>query len=31
VAGLVGLINSFRMLCLPDPQSSGSVEGLAVG
>jgi EmrB/QacA subfamily drug resistance transporter len=31
LAGLVGLINSFRMLRLPDPQSSGSAEGLALG
>jgi hypothetical protein len=31
LAGLLGLINSFRMLRLPDPQSSGSVEGLALG
>jgi EmrB/QacA subfamily drug resistance transporter len=31
LAGLVGLINSFRMLRLPDPESSGSAEGLALG
>jgi EmrB/QacA subfamily drug resistance transporter len=31
LAGLAGLINSFRMLRLPDPESSGSAEGLALG
>jgi hypothetical protein len=31
LAGALGLINSFRMLRLPDPQSSGSVEGMALG
>ena len=31
VAGLLGLITSFRMMRLPDPESSGSVEGMALG
>ena len=31
LAGLVGLLNSFRMMRLPDPESSGSVEGAAFG
>ncbi len=31
LAGLVGLVNSFRMVRLPDPEPSGSVEGLALG
>ena len=31
LAGILGLINSFRMMRLPDPESSGSVEGLALG
>ncbi len=31
LAGLVGLFNSFRMMRLPDPKPSGSVEGLALG
>jgi hypothetical protein len=31
LAGLVGLLNSFRMMRLPDPTPSSAVEGLAVG
>jgi EmrB/QacA subfamily drug resistance transporter len=31
LAGLVGLFNSFRMMRLPDPTPSGSVEGVALG
>ena len=31
LAGLAGLANSYRMLRLPDPKPSGSVEGLALG
>ena len=31
LAGLLGLFNSFRMLRLPEPKASGSVEGLALG
>jgi MFS family permease len=31
LAGLVGLFNSFRMLRLPDPEPSGSMEGMALG
>jgi EmrB/QacA subfamily drug resistance transporter len=31
LAGLVGLLNSFRMMRLPDPEPSGSVEGMALG
>jgi EmrB/QacA subfamily drug resistance transporter len=31
LAGLVGLLNSFRMMRLPDPMPSGSVEGMAFG
>ena len=31
LAGLLGLFNSFRMLRLPDPKPSGSVEGMALG
>jgi EmrB/QacA subfamily drug resistance transporter len=31
LAGLLGLVNSFRMMRLPDPTPSGSVEGMALG
>ena len=31
LAGLVGLFNAFRMLRLPEPEPSGSVEGMALG
>jgi EmrB/QacA subfamily drug resistance transporter len=31
LAGLIGLFNAFRMMRLPDPQPSGSVEGMALG
>jgi EmrB/QacA subfamily drug resistance transporter len=31
LAGLLGFLNSFRMMRLPDPESSGSVEGRALG
>ena len=31
LAGLVGLWNSFRMMRLPDPAPSRSVEGSALG
>jgi EmrB/QacA subfamily drug resistance transporter len=31
LAGLVGLFNSFRMVRLPDPEPSGSIEGMALG
>ena len=31
LAGLVGLFNSFRMMRLPDPVSSGSAEGMVIG
>jgi EmrB/QacA subfamily drug resistance transporter len=31
LAALVGLFNSFRMMRLPDPKPSGSVEGMSVG
>jgi EmrB/QacA subfamily drug resistance transporter len=31
LAALVGLFNSFRMMRLPDPAPSGSVEGMAFG
>ena len=31
LAGLVGLFMSFRMMRLPDPVSSGSAEGIALG
>jgi Na+/melibiose symporter-like transporter len=31
LAGLLGLLNSFRMMRLPDPTPSGSVEGMALG
>jgi predicted MFS family arabinose efflux permease len=31
LAGIVGLFNSFRMMRLPDPTPSGSVEGMALG
>jgi len=30
LAGLLGLVNSFRMMRLPDPEPSGS-EGIALG
>ena len=31
LAGLIGLGNSFRMMRLPDPTPSSSVEGTALG
>jgi EmrB/QacA subfamily drug resistance transporter len=31
LAGLVGLFNSFRMMRLPEPQPSASIEGMALG
>jgi hypothetical protein len=31
LAGLVGIFNSFRMMRLPDPVSTSSVEGMALG
>jgi hypothetical protein len=31
LAGLVGLLNSFRMMRLPDPTPSSAVEGMALG
>jgi MFS family permease len=31
LAGLLGLVNSFRMMKLPDPKPSAAVEGLALG
>jgi EmrB/QacA subfamily drug resistance transporter len=31
LAGLLGLANSFRMVRLPDPDPTGSVEGMALG
>jgi hypothetical protein len=31
LAGLLGLLNSFRMMRLPDPAPSSAVEGYAVG
>jgi hypothetical protein len=31
LAAVVGLFNSFRMMRLPDPTPSGSVEGMAFG
>ena len=31
IAGLVGLITSFRMMRLPDPESSGAADGMALG
>jgi EmrB/QacA subfamily drug resistance transporter len=31
IAAFLGLLNSFRMMRLPDPQPSGSVEGMAFG
>jgi hypothetical protein len=31
LAGLIGLIDSFRMVRLPDPEPSASTEGLALG
>jgi hypothetical protein len=30
LAGLIGLLNSFRMARLPDPKPSGAVEGMAL-
>ena len=30
-ASLLGLVNSFRMMRLPDPVSSGAAEGFALG
>jgi EmrB/QacA subfamily drug resistance transporter len=31
LAGLIGLINAFRMVRLPDPVASGAAEGIALG
>jgi hypothetical protein len=31
LARLIGLLNRFRMMRLPDPQPSTSVEGVALG
>jgi hypothetical protein len=31
LAGLVGLFNSFRMMRLPEPQPSASIEGMVLG
>jgi hypothetical protein len=31
IAAFLGLLNAFRMMRLPDPQPSGSVEGMAFG
>jgi hypothetical protein len=31
LAGLLGLLNAFRMMRLPDPASSSSLEGMALG
>jgi EmrB/QacA subfamily drug resistance transporter len=31
LAALIGLFNSFRMMRLPDPKSSGSAEGMVLG
>jgi LPXTG-motif cell wall-anchored protein len=31
LAGLMGLLTSFRMMRLPDPESSGAGEGMALG
>jgi len=31
IAALLGLLNAFRMMRVPDPKPSGSVEGMAFG
>ena len=31
LAGLVGLVNSFRMVRLPDPEPSAAIEGMVLG
>jgi hypothetical protein len=31
LAGLIGLINSFRMMRLPEPTPSTSIEGMVLG
>ena len=31
LAGLIGLVNGFRMTRLPDPEASGSGEGMILG
>jgi hypothetical protein len=31
LAGLIGLLNSFGMMRLPDPASSSAVEGMSLG
>jgi hypothetical protein len=31
LAGALGLLNSFRMMRLPDPEPSSAVEGVALG
>jgi hypothetical protein len=31
LAGMLGLVNSFRMLRLPDPKPSGTAEGMVLG
>jgi hypothetical protein len=31
IAGLLGLLTSFRMMRLPDPEPSGAAEGMVLG
>ena len=31
LAGVLGLVNSFRMIRLPDPAPSSAVEGMVLG
>jgi hypothetical protein len=31
LAGLIGLVNSFRMMRLPEPTPSASIEGMVLG
>jgi ABC-type spermidine/putrescine transport system permease subunit II len=31
LAALIGVVNAFRMMRLPDPEPSGAAEGMALG
>ena len=31
IAGILGLVNSFRMMRIPEPKPSGAAEGMALG
>ena len=31
IAGIIGLVNSFRMMRIPEPKPSGAAEGMSLG